>query len=225
MTNWFISVNGEQKGPYPTDQLRQLVSDGFVPRDSYVWREGMAQWQPLSQVRISDDGPASPSPVMQSRDPVQSQQYSSQLQSNYATDSYSTTTYVKPGYFSFSGRIGRKTFWLSYVVLIWVLLVLAGAPLLYVSLPLISEMSLQDVDVKSLNYAPLIWAGLFFTLVNIVVFIAMLSAYVKRLHDRGRSGWFVLLALIPLVQIWILIEVAFLRGTDGPNDFGPDPLG
>lgn len=67
MTNWFISINGEQKGPYPTDQLRQLVADGFVPGDAFVWREGMDQWQPLSQVNIVDNGPAMVSSVPQSR--------------------------------------------------------------------------------------------------------------------------------------------------------------
>jgi len=59
----------------------------------------------------------------------------------------------------------------------------------------------------------------------IALIVASLSAQVKRLHDRGRSGWFVLLSLVPIANIWIFIEVAFLKGTTGPNDFGPDPLG
>ena len=47
---------------------------------------------------------------------------------------------------------------------------------------------------------------------------------VKRAHDRGRSGKFVLVFLIPLVQIWPFIELSFLRGTKGDNKHGPDPL-
>ena len=48
---------------------------------------------------------------------------------------------------------------------------------------------------------------------------------VKRWHDRGKSGWWVLIALIPLVgPIWAIIETGFLPGTSGPNEYGPDPL-
>jgi uncharacterized membrane protein YhaH (DUF805 family) len=48
---------------------------------------------------------------------------------------------------------------------------------------------------------------------------------VKRCHDRGRSGWFQLVQLIPMVgPLWWLIEAALLRGTTGPNPFGADPL-
>jgi uncharacterized membrane protein YhaH (DUF805 family) len=82
---------------------------------------------------------------------------------------------------------------------------------------------------------------------------------VKRLHDRDRTGWWVLLQGILLVaaviliamaialpeeqktagfvvagivgtaafaiSLWLFIEIGFLRGTHGPNRFGPDPLG
>ncbi len=47
---------------------------------------------------------------------------------------------------------------------------------------------------------------------------------VKRAHDRGRSGWFVLVLFIPVVQIWPFIELWFLRGTTGDNQYGSDPL-
>lgn len=47
---------------------------------------------------------------------------------------------------------------------------------------------------------------------------------VKRCHDRGRSGWFMLLSLVPLLNIWLAVELMFLRGTVGSNQFGPDPL-
>ena len=48
---------------------------------------------------------------------------------------------------------------------------------------------------------------------------------IKRLHDRGRSGWFTLVGGIPLVgTLWLLIDLTLLPGTPGPNRFGPDPL-
>ena len=48
---------------------------------------------------------------------------------------------------------------------------------------------------------------------------------VKRWHDRDKSGWWVLIGLIPLIgAIWALVELGFLKGTYGKNRFGPDRL-
>ena len=51
-----------------------------------------------------------------------------------------------------------------------------------------------------------------------------IAVSVKRCHDRDRSGWFLLIGLIPLVNLWVLVELGFLRGTTGENRFGSDPL-
>jgi uncharacterized membrane protein YhaH (DUF805 family) len=46
--------------------------------------------------------------------------------------------------------------------------------------------------------------------------------YIKRFHDRDKTGWWVLIGLIPLIgPLWLLIELGFLKGTDGANRFGP----
>ncbi|MGH6995255.1 MAG: DUF805 domain-containing protein [Stellaceae bacterium] len=51
-----------------------------------------------------------------------------------------------------------------------------------------------------------------------------LAVGIKRCHDRGRSGWFLLIGLVPLLNLWLAVELMFLRGTVGLNRFGPDPL-
>lgn len=51
------------------------------------------------------------------------------------------------------------------------------------------------------------------------------ATYVKRAHDRGRSGWFVILMAVPLLSIWPAMELYFLKGTRRVDQFGPDPLG
>ena len=52
--------------------------------------------------------------------------------------------------------------------------------------------------------------------------IPSIIVYIKRFHDRDKSGWWVLIGLIPIIgAIWLLIELGFLKGTDGPNRFGP----
>ncbi|MBV7329929.1 DUF805 domain-containing protein [Chloroflexi bacterium TSY] len=51
-----------------------------------------------------------------------------------------------------------------------------------------------------------------------------LAVSAKRWHDRDKSGWWSLIVLIPIIGvIWMLIEVGFLEGTNGPNRFGPEP--
>ena len=53
--NWYYASNGQQLGPVDDAQLDALVAAGTVTPDSLVWREGMANWQPLGQARPSTD--------------------------------------------------------------------------------------------------------------------------------------------------------------------------
>lgn len=61
-------------------------------------------------------------------------------------------------------------------------------------------------------------------LVSLALIVPSLSVTVRRLHDIGRSGWFLLIALIPIVGGIILLVWMCSRGNNGPNRFGPDPL-
>ena len=64
--------------------------------------------------------------------------------------------------------------------------------------------------------------------IMIIYFLAALwpnlAVGIKRCHDRGRSGWFLLIGFVPLLNLWLAVELMFLRGTTGPNRFGADPL-
>ncbi|GLS18197.1 hypothetical protein GCM10007874_12130 [Labrys miyagiensis] len=48
---------------------------------------------------------------------------------------------------------------------------------------------------------------------------------IKRCHDRNRSAWFLLITLVPLVNLWPMIDLFFLPGTPDLNPFGPPPRG
>jgi uncharacterized membrane protein YhaH (DUF805 family) len=62
-------------------------------------------------------------------------------------------------------------------------------------------------------------------IVSLLGIVPGIAVSVKRAHDRNHSGWFVLIGLIPLVgALWLLIELGFLMGTEGDNQWGPDPL-
>jgi uncharacterized membrane protein YhaH (DUF805 family) len=66
--------------------------------------------------------------------------------------------------------------------------------------------------------------GLLSGIAALAMFLPGLAVSVRRLHDRDKSGWFVLLYFIPLVGFIILLIWFCMRGTVGPNRFGPDPL-
>lgn len=67
--------------------------------------------------------------------------------------------------------------------------------------------------------------GLLMVLVGLVLLAAVIMVHIKRCHDRGKSGWWVLLTLIPIVGfIWAVIDLGMLAGDEGENAYGADPL-
>lgn len=107
-------------------------------------------------------------------------------------------------YVGFSGRASRSEYW--YWVLFAFLVAIAAS---------IADASLGG-GMSTVGILGAI-AGLALLLPNIAMAI-------RRLHDRDKSGWWLLLGLIPLVGLIILIVWFVVRGTPGPNRFGPDPL-
>ncbi len=63
---------------------------------------------------------------------------------------------------------------------------------------------------------------LVYYLYSLAVLVPGLAVGVRRLHDTGKSGWFMLLALIPLVGL-VLLYFMTIEGDDGTNAYGPDP--
>ena len=55
--NWYYALGGQQTGPVPETQLDELVRSGKINRDTPVWHEGMADWQPLHAVRAAGPPP------------------------------------------------------------------------------------------------------------------------------------------------------------------------
>jgi len=46
---------------------------------------------------------------------------------------------------------------------------------------------------------------------------------VRRLHDTGRSGWWLLIALVPIVGVIVLLVFMLLDSQPGDNGYGPNP--
>ena len=66
--------------------------------------------------------------------------------------------------------------------------------------------------------------GLFNGVLSPVLMLPSIAVSVRRLHDIDKSGWWVLLSLIPIVGIIVLIVWYVRAGQTGNNRFGDDPL-
>lgn len=101
-------------------------------------------------------------------------------------------------YFSLEGRITRPDYWLRF------------------QLPFLAAyLAASFIDPNIL--API---------VSIALLWPAIAVSVKRLHDRNRAGWMLLLVLVPLVGvIWFFIDAGCLDGVEGQNQYGQDPKG
>ena len=90
----------------------------------------------------------------------------------------------KKFYLSPEGRVNRKQFWL------WLVLPLTAI-----------EILLALVDVKTGNYNPELSVGLFSGIFALVALVPAIIVYIKRFHDRDKSGWWVLIGLIPIIDM------------------------
>ena len=100
--------------------------------------------------------------------------------------------------FSFDGHISRRTFWL------------------HLMLPLMA------LNIMVAVLAPPLEFNKYMTSLWVASVWPYFAVGAKRCHDRGRSGWFQLIWLIPVVgPFWLLCELGLVIGTPGPNRFGP----
>lgn len=105
--------------------------------------------------------------------------------------------------FSFKGRISRLQYVLSKIFIILLMLIIQYIDGLFHSNPDVSEGAL---------------------LVIVLLFWPFFAITTKRWHDRDSTGWLSVLSFIPLLFLWPLIELPFIKGTEGENKFGKDPL-
>lgn len=108
--------------------------------------------------------------------------------------------------FAFRGRIPRRTYWMATLGVM-----IAGSGALYFSLPHTApHVGDNRVLTFKIGLAILLWP--------------LLAIEAKRFHDRGKSAVWLLLRLVPIAgPLWIFIEAGCMRGTLGPNRYGPDP--
>ena len=112
---------------------------------------------------------------------------------------------LKQFYFSPGGRVNRQQWWLRLVLPYFVIMVV-----------------LTYLDLLSGYYDPTLGVGLLSGIFALLTLVPGVIVHIKRFHDRDKSGWWMLIVFIPLIgALWLIIELGFLRGTEGPNRFGP----
>jgi uncharacterized membrane protein YhaH (DUF805 family) len=112
--------------------------------------------------------------------------------------------YCMRHYADFSGRASRSEYWLF--ALVFVIIYLLCFAIDY------STLWSGQMTIMPLS-----------TVAYLVHFIPGLAVLVRRLHDTDRSGWWMLLSLVPVIgSIWLLVLLCS-EGTYGPNEYGPNP--
>jgi uncharacterized membrane protein YhaH (DUF805 family) len=129
--------------------------------------------------------------------------------------------------FSFHGRLNRLPYWLTSIAVLVITIVLVAV------LFTVMDLGVSLFVLLGVLYIPLLWIAF--------------ALGAKRLHDRDKSAWWLLVFYVlpsslsnladsasgigillllagAALSIWALVELGCLRGTVGPNRFGPDPL-
>ncbi len=108
-------------------------------------------------------------------------------------------------YAVFTGRAGRGEFW--WFTLVYFILIAVAA--------------FVDVVIGTLDVV--LGFGLFSGSLFIATLLPMLGVHIRRLHDTGRSGWWVLLGLVPVVGSFALFILVLFASQPGTNEYGPHP--
>lgn len=206
---WFYALGREQRGPVDEAELEHLISTGEIGPQSLVWREGMDAWAaaqsvlpgPLVPQAWVDGLPRStsarptPSPIP----PQAAYDGEAYYHPHGFVEAFRT---VLGRYAQFQLRARRREYWW------WVLFYfLVG-------------MTLSIVD--ALLFTPdLAEVGVLSNLFGLAVLIPTLAVTARRLHDIGRSGWWQLIGLVPILG-WALMIWWLTRPSDpDDNRYGP----
>ncbi len=126
---------------------------------------------------------------------------------------------LKQNYANFQGRAARSEYWFFALFVFIVAAILTAL--------LFATVDFNTQQVSGLGYVIIAILAVFY----LAILIPSIAVAVRRLHDRNMSGWwylgFIVLSAIPFVGVVAsiaMLVIFCLKGTDGDNRFGPDPL-
>ena len=143
----------------------------------------------------------------------------------------STQPKPSPDYFErlFSGRLNRKNFIIAYlitslpgiVLTLFKIYIALSAPYLvglsYDTKPILPLLDNNFVNIYKFVNNPVL------QIVNLVFAAFSVSLIIRRLHDIGKTGWFILLAFIPFLNIIFVLYLLFTKGKPEDNIYGEAP--
>ena len=110
-------------------------------------------------------------------------------------------------YFGFRGRTRRREFWWAFLF----------NTIVSVAVAFLDGFAFSNYDSRK-------YSGLLIWIYSLASFLPLLAIQVRRLHDTNKSGWWVLLFPMPVLNIAYLVWLA-TDGDRGDNRFGKDPKG
>ena len=126
---------------------------------------------------------------------------------------------LKKNYANFQGRAARSEYWFFALFVF----IVAGI----LSALMFATVDFNTGQISGVGYVIIAILAIFY----LAILIPSIAVAVRRLHDRNMSGWwylgFIVLGAVPFVGIAAsiaMLVIFCLKGTDGDNRFGPDPL-
>jgi len=107
----------------------------------------------------------------------------------------------------FDGRSGLEKFWLVFLI----------------NIIITSALMFITTVFSALNSTLGLIAWILYLVYVLVSFIPDLALGVRRLHDSDKTGWMLLIGLVPFVGPLVVLVLMVLSGTVGPNKYGPQP--
>lgn len=227
---WYYAEGQERRGPVGENEVRSMAESGLIRPDTLVWTAGMENWQKASAtlpagIRPAHWGGEAPPPV--SRPARREQPEGASAAETGAGGPWQDTRQAgaesaarDPGapdpdtfmgavktcfakYATFSGRARRPEFW-------W-----------FALFTFIGSMITGFIDVSIFGTQS--ESGILSPIFSLAMLIPSLAVGVRRLHDTDRAGWWYFLILVPLIGFIVLLVFFVSRGTEGPNQYGPEP--
>lgn len=115
-------------------------------------------------------------------------------------------TFIK-NYFNFRGRATRREFWMAGIVMIFITFVIAGVVVLISPDSVMKTRIIMPAEARiALN----------------IFTVPCYAVAVRRLHDTGRTGWWMLLCLVPVIGAIVLLVYFLEKSEQGENQYGPE---
>ena len=204
---YFVALPGQgSRGPFSREEVQNNFNMGHYPLGTMVWVESTETWVPIHQLFQPGNGNMGY--------PMANGAYGGNAympQKRPGWNPISGFTSCMKRYVMFDGRSSRAEYWMSVLSFILCFLILAWP---YSALT--EEFLYYDEEVVAWQLGVIVYL--------LVWLLPLLSVKIRRLHDRGLSGWWCLIILVPYLGSIVDFVLMCLPSTPTSNQYGVQPL-